>query len=102
MKIRPDEVQTFRGPTTRPNIAYSVHEYAESDDTDAIYQLVGQKLEQYTAPAKIIVYGGTIKRTQELSQALGCHQYYREVGDRGEKSVTGMHLMPRDYSPHRP
>ncbi|OBT72512.1 hypothetical protein VF21_08652 [Pseudogymnoascus sp. 05NY08] len=55
MKIRPGEVETFWGPTTRPNIAHSVHEYAESDDTDAIYQLVEQKLEQYTAPAKIIV-----------------------------------------------
>ncbi|KFZ01293.1 hypothetical protein V500_00808 [Pseudogymnoascus sp. VKM F-4518 (FW-2643)] len=57
------------GTTTRPNIAYYVDEYAdESDETDAICQLVGEKLEQYTAPAKIIVYGGTIKRTQELSQ----------------------------------
>ena len=64
MKIKPDEVQTFRGPTTRRNIAYSVHEYAEeSDETDAICQLVGKKLEQYTAPAKIIVYGGTIEQT---------------------------------------
>ncbi|KFZ24201.1 hypothetical protein V502_01319, partial [Pseudogymnoascus sp. VKM F-4520 (FW-2644)] len=88
MKIKPEEVQTFRGSTTRPNIAYSVYEYAEeSDETDAICQLVGQKLEQYTAPAKIIVYGGTIERTQELSRALGCHQYYREVGDRDEKGA---------------
>ena len=88
MKIKPEEVQTFRGPTTRPNIAYSVHEYAEeSDETDAICQLVREKLEQYAAPAKIIVYGGTIERTQELSKALGCQQYYREVGDRDEKGA---------------
>ncbi|KFY64196.1 hypothetical protein V496_03407 [Pseudogymnoascus sp. VKM F-4515 (FW-2607)] len=88
MKIKPEEVQTFRGPTTRRNIAYSVHEYAEeSDETDAICQLVGEKLEQYTAPAKTIVYGGTIERTQQLSKALGCHQYYREVGDRDEKGA---------------
>ena len=88
MKIKPEEVQTFRGPTTRRNIAYSVHEYAEeSDETDAICQLVGEKLEQYAAPAKIIVYGGTIERTQELSKALGCYQYYREVGDRDEKGA---------------
>jgi RecQ family ATP-dependent DNA helicase len=88
MKIKPEEVQTFRGPTTRRNIAYSAHEYAEeSDETDAICQLVGEKLEQYTAPAKIIVYGGTIERTQQLSKALGCHQYYREVGDRDEKGA---------------
>ncbi|KFZ18587.1 hypothetical protein V502_04038 [Pseudogymnoascus sp. VKM F-4520 (FW-2644)] len=56
MKIKPEEVQTFRGATKQPNIAYSVHDYAdESDETDAICQLVGGKLEQYTAPAKIIV-----------------------------------------------
>ncbi|KFY65619.1 hypothetical protein V496_02450 [Pseudogymnoascus sp. VKM F-4515 (FW-2607)] len=58
-----------------------------SDETDAICQLVGEKLEQYAAPAKIIVYGGSIERTQELSKALGCHQYYREVGDREEKGA---------------
>ena len=64
MKIKPEEVQTFRGPTTRRNVAYSVHEYAKgSNETEAICQLVGEKLEQYTAPAKIIVYRGTIKRT---------------------------------------
>ncbi|OBT70708.1 hypothetical protein VF21_10275 [Pseudogymnoascus sp. 05NY08] len=88
MKIKPGEVQTFWGPTTQPNIAYSVHEYAdESDETEAICQLVGEKLEQYAAPAKIIVYGGSIERTQELSKALGCHQYYCEVGDQEEKEA---------------
>ncbi|KFY64947.1 hypothetical protein V496_02911 [Pseudogymnoascus sp. VKM F-4515 (FW-2607)] len=41
MRIKPKEVQRFWGPATRRNIAYSVHEYAEeSDDTDAICQLV--------------------------------------------------------------
>lgn len=49
-----DEVQTCRGLTTRPNIAYAVHEYAgESDEADAICQLVGRNW----VPAKIIVYG---------------------------------------------
>ncbi|OBT79273.1 hypothetical protein VF21_01965 [Pseudogymnoascus sp. 05NY08] len=50
-------------------------------------ELVGEKLEQYAAPAKIIVYGGSIKQTQELSKALGCHQYYCEVGDQEEKGA---------------
>jgi superfamily II DNA/RNA helicase len=50
--------------------------------------LVGEKLEQYAAPAKIIVYGGTIERTQELSRVLDCQQYYREVGDREEKGAV--------------
>ncbi|KFZ20112.1 hypothetical protein V501_00293 [Pseudogymnoascus sp. VKM F-4519 (FW-2642)] len=88
MKIKPEEVRTFRGPTTRPNITYSVHEYTdESDETEAICQLVGEKLERYAAPAKIIVYRGSIERTQELSKALGCHQYYRKVGDQEEKEA---------------
>lgn len=35
-KIRPDDMQMFRGPTARPKIAYSVQEYTESDNTDVI------------------------------------------------------------------
>jgi superfamily II DNA helicase RecQ len=62
MKIKPEEVQTFRGPTTRRNIVYSVHEYAY--ESDALCWLVGEKMEQYKAPAKIIVYEGAIKRTR--------------------------------------
>ncbi|KFZ23111.1 hypothetical protein V502_02410, partial [Pseudogymnoascus sp. VKM F-4520 (FW-2644)] len=88
MKIKLEEVQTFRGPTTQPNIAYSIHEYAEeSNETEAICQLVGEKLEQYAAPAKIIVYGGTIERTQELSKALGCHHW--QAGGVAEEDSTG-------------
>lgn len=85
MRIDPREVCVFRGPTTRANIAYSVWEYEDEDETDAVCRLVQEKLEQYGAPSKIIVYGGTIARTKELSDALDCHEYYREVGDREEK-----------------
>ncbi|OBT81152.1 hypothetical protein VE02_10082 [Pseudogymnoascus sp. 03VT05] len=72
MKIKPEEVQTFRGATTRRNIAYSVHEYAnESDETDAICKLVGEKLEQYAAPAKIIVQeSGRGGQDGERSEAI--------------------------------
>ena len=86
MKIDPREVYIFRAPTTRPNITYSVWEYEKKEDeTEAVCRLVQEKLEQYTAPSKIIVYGGTIAKTKELSNALDCHEYYREVGDREEK-----------------
>jgi RecQ family ATP-dependent DNA helicase len=86
MKIQPEDVHVFRAPTTRPNIAYSVFEHdPDVDETEAVCQLVREKLEQYPGPSKIIVYGGTIKRTKELSRALGCHEYYREVGNRDEK-----------------
>jgi superfamily II DNA helicase RecQ len=85
MKVRP-EVHVFRAPTTRANIPYSVFEHDPNvDETEAVCRLVQEKLERYSAPAKIIVYGGSIERTKELSRALGCHEYYREVGDRDEK-----------------
>jgi hypothetical protein len=45
-------------------------------------------VEQYSALAKITVYGRTIEWTQELSQALGYHQYYRELGNRDDITAT--------------
>ncbi|KFY62494.1 hypothetical protein V497_02342 [Pseudogymnoascus sp. VKM F-4516 (FW-969)] len=59
----------------------------ETDETEAICKLLGKKLEQYTVPAKIIVYRATIERTQALSQALGCRQYYCEAGNRDKKGA---------------
>ena len=86
MKVQPEDVHIFQAPITRPNIAYSVFEYnASVDETDAICRLVEEKLEQYVVLAKIIVYSRTIERTKELSQVLGCHEYYREVRDREVK-----------------
>jgi ATP-dependent DNA helicase RecQ len=46
--------------------------------------------------AKIIVYGGTIERTTELSRALDCHKYYREVGDREKKEEIIERWQHRD------
>jgi superfamily II DNA helicase RecQ len=85
-QLRNYSAPKFRAPTIRHNIAYSVFEYeAGVKETEAVCRLVEEKLEQYVTPAKIIVYGGTIVQTRELSRALGCHEYYREVGDREEK-----------------
>ncbi|KAK6591426.1 hypothetical protein H4I95_12206 [Botrytis cinerea] len=76
-------------PTSRPNIAYSVVEYEEDEfgrgDIAAVCRLVEQKLEEYAAPAKIIVYSCSIITTQEVSSALDCHAYYRDVGDAAVK-----------------
>jgi superfamily II DNA/RNA helicase len=86
IKINPCKVHMFRAPTTRMNIAYSVFEHdPDENKADTACRLIQGKLAQYPAPAKIIVYGGTIERTTELSQALDCHKYYREVSDREEK-----------------
>jgi RecQ family ATP-dependent DNA helicase len=89
MRIKADDVHMFRSPTSRPNIAYSVVEYAEDEfgrgDISAACRLVEQKLEEYAAPAKIIIYSSSIVTTQEVSSALDCHAYYRDVGDAAVK-----------------
>jgi len=89
MRINADDVHMFRSPTSRPNIAYSVVEYEEDEfgrgDIAAVCRLVEQKLAEYAAPAKIIIYSSSIVTTQEVSCALDCHAYYREVGDAAVK-----------------
>jgi superfamily II DNA helicase RecQ len=84
MKVQiPDDCK-FRGSTTRPNIAYSVVEH-DNEQTEAVCQLVAEKLEQYPTPAKIIVYSSCIDTIKELGSALNCHTYYAEVGSTKEK-----------------
>jgi superfamily II DNA helicase RecQ len=89
MRISTNDVHMFRALTSRPNIAYSVVEYEEDEfrrgDIAAVYRLVEQKLEEYAAPAKIIIYSSSIVTTQEVSSALDCHAYYRDVGDAAVK-----------------
>ena len=89
MRIKAEDVHMFRAPTSRPNIAYSVVEYEADEfgkgDIAAVRRLVEQKLEEYPAPAKIIVYSSSIVTTQEVSSALDCHAYYRDVGNTAVK-----------------
>jgi superfamily II DNA helicase RecQ len=89
MRIKADDVHMFRAPTSRPNITYSVVEYEEDEfgrgDIAAVCRLVEEKLEEYVAPAKIIIYSSSIVTTQEVSNALDCHAYYRDVGDAAVK-----------------
>jgi superfamily II DNA helicase RecQ len=85
MRISTNNVHMFRSPTSRPNIAYSVVKYKEDEfekgDIIAVYRLVGNKLKEYPAPAKIIIYSSSITTTQEVSSALDCHAYYRDVSN---------------------
>jgi hypothetical protein len=86
MKVEiPDDCK-FRGRTSRPNIAYSVVEH-DIDQTEAVCQLVAEKLQQYPAPAKMIVYSSNIETIKELAseEALNCHMYYADVGSAEEK-----------------
>ena len=60
---------------------------------DAICQLVTQKLEQYLAPNKIVVYGGSVEQTIAIGEALGCPIYHRGVDDRAGKARRMKELM---------
>jgi len=89
MRIKGDDVYIFRSPTSRPNITYSVVKYKEDEfgrgDIIAVYRLVEQKLEEYAALAKIIIYSSSIITTQEVSSTLDYYTYYRDVGDTAVK-----------------
>jgi hypothetical protein len=52
----------------------------------AVLALVAEKLEQYPAPGKVIVYSSSIDSADSLGEALGCEVYYRTVDTRGRKS----------------
>ncbi|KAH6676850.1 hypothetical protein B0J14DRAFT_441506, partial [Halenospora varia] len=64
IKIRAKDVYMFQAPTSRPNIIYSIVEYKEDKfgrgDIIAVCKLVKEKLEEYPAPAKIIIYSSSI------------------------------------------
>ncbi|KAH6691117.1 hypothetical protein BKA61DRAFT_500232, partial [Leptodontidium sp. MPI-SDFR-AT-0119] len=67
IKIRADDVHIFRSPTSRPNIAYSAVKYKEDKlrrgDIAVVYRLVNEKLKEYAALAKIIIYSNSIITT---------------------------------------
>ena len=92
MCIPQECVHIFRGPTTRRNIRYQVQE-VEGETIEAICQLVAEKLEQYPAPSKIVVYGGSVKQTIKIGEALECPIYHRNVDDRAGKARRMKELM---------
>jgi superfamily II DNA helicase RecQ len=76
----------LRGPTSRPNIVYSVVEHdGHTEQTQAVCDLVAQKLQEYPSPAKIIIYSSNINAIKELGEALNCPTYYADVGSEAEK-----------------
>jgi RecQ family ATP-dependent DNA helicase len=87
MKVQIPPTQIFRAPTSRPNIAYSVVEHpAETEEITFVQELVAQKLQQYPAPAKIIIYSSSIDSIEEIGAKLGCHVYHANVGSPEVKS----------------
>jgi hypothetical protein len=72
----------FQAPITYTNIVYSVFKHnLDKDKADVTYWLIQGKLAQYLASIKIIVYGGTIEQTTELSQVLDYYKYYYKVSN---------------------
>jgi hypothetical protein len=67
IRISTNDVHMFRAPTSRANIIYSIVKYAEDKfkrgDIIAVYRLVEQKLKEYAALAKIIIYNSSIITT---------------------------------------
>ena len=85
--MRMDAIRPIRGVTTRGNIRYSVVEYeAEMEQSEAVGRLIGQKLQQYPMPAKMIIYSNSIRTIQELGEQLGYPTYYADVGSEKEKA----------------
>jgi superfamily II DNA helicase RecQ len=93
IQIPQECVHMFRGSTSRRNIQYRVHEVEEETVVEAISQMVAEKLTQYPAPSKIIVYGGSVDQTVEVGEALGCPIYHRDVDSRAGKAQRMKDLM---------
>jgi superfamily II DNA helicase RecQ len=87
MKVQILPKQIFRAPTSRPNIAYSVVECAaDTEETTYVQELVEQKLQQYPALAKIIIYSSSIDSIEEIGAKLGYYIYYASIGSPEVKS----------------
>ncbi|TVY62820.1 hypothetical protein LSUE1_G006901 [Lachnellula suecica] len=90
IRIKADNVYMFRSLTSRPNIVYSVVKYKENKfkrgDIAAVCKLMEQKLKEYAALAKIIIYSSSIITTQEVSNILDCHVYYRDISNAAVKN----------------
>jgi hypothetical protein len=64
IRISTNDVHIFQAPTSQPNITYSVIKYVKGKfkrgDIAIICKLMEQKLKEYTALAKIIIYNNNI------------------------------------------
>jgi superfamily II DNA helicase RecQ len=81
MHISAKDVQMFRVPTTRKNIQYQVRELGPESNIGVVCQVVQEKLEQYAAPGKIIVYSSRVTQAEKLGELLGCPVYHRNMDD---------------------
>jgi superfamily II DNA helicase RecQ len=73
--------------TTRPNIAYSVVDYARGTLDTTLLAMIAEKRKVFGEEAQIIIYCPTVRETKRLSKCLGCASFYREMGSEDEKTV---------------
>jgi superfamily II DNA helicase RecQ len=66
---------------------YSVVEHsAETEESTFVQELIAQKLQQYPALAKIIIYSSSIDSIEEIETKLGCYIYHTSVESSEVKS----------------
>ena len=86
IKVRILVDNIFCDSTSQRNIAYLVVEHdGDIKEVQAVRDLVAQKLEEYLALAKIIIYSSSIKAIKELGKELDYPTYYANVGSEVEK-----------------
>ncbi|KAK7178083.1 hypothetical protein PSPO01_15863 [Paraphaeosphaeria sporulosa] len=82
MHFDADQVKVFRAETARTNVAYRVIKVGRAARKQEVEELVlgvvRQKLRRYKK-GKVVVYGNSVRKVQELAQQLGCHAYYHDA-----------------------
>jgi superfamily II DNA helicase RecQ len=87
MHVDPEQVNMFRAPTARINVAYRVVKVckeAKRQEVEAtVLAMVRRKLRKYKA-GKVVVYGNSVPKVKALAEKLGCQAYHRAaVGKAG-------------------
>lgn len=86
IKVKIPEDNIFQGSTSqRNNVDIVVEHQGDVEEAHAVHDLVAQKLEEYLAPAKIIIYCSSIVGIKSLGKELDCPMYYAKVGSEAEK-----------------
>ena len=81
-----DKIQWFRAITERRNIAYRVVQCTRKDELSTLTAIVEEKMKQYDARGKIVIYCGSVVQTEELAVGLGAVCFHRNVGTQEHKS----------------
>jgi superfamily II DNA helicase RecQ len=79
LDIAPSEVFIIRESTVRPNIRYRVVPY--DGESATLQQMIADKLAQYPAADRIVVYCRTIREMHRYAEEMGGAVFYSTVGD---------------------